>query len=188
MAEIVIIALQPASCPLTINWFPRLHQFSYVCFWSSSPSLSSRLHSPPPPPSLASSVCKLRYKATAPLLSTPFKTPHLLCMICITVTQVILGGLALISCFVIKGLTCWRERLCSELLNRLLILPGDRQPTSFSISLSLFFFLMDLLRVCQVFCSHILFVIVAFSYSLLLLLLRREKLRGNHCVMRDVIM
>lgn len=105
-----------------------------VCGAASSLSLTSFTLLP----SLCLGSSLVHCNAIAPILS-PLLTHHLPRMIGNKVAEVILGGLALLSCFVIKGLTCWRELLCSELLNRL-FLPGDRPPTSFSISL---YFLMN---------------------------------------------
>lgn len=65
--------------------------------------------------------------------SSPFPslTLHLLCM----VIEAVLGGLALLLWFVIRGLTCWREELCSEMSEHLLF----QVTTYFFPSRSLFF-------------------------------------------------
>ena len=92
----------------------------------SVPLLPSSLVSSPPVWSLCLRVAPHSYCSLDSLL-----TLHLLCMICIKVTEkVILAGLCLVSCFVIKDLNCWRDLLCSELLNHLLFLPGITQPVN----------------------------------------------------------
>lgn len=93
MTELVIIASQPSL---------YLFFLLYTTFVASGnphrPSPATFTHLPPP--------CYLDLSPFSRRIAVPFSTLRLLYMICIVAAELILGGRALPSCFVIKGLTC----------------------------------------------------------------------------------
>lgn len=100
-------------------------------------------------------------------------------MICIKVAEVILGGLGRLSCFVIKGLTCYG----GTALFRVIKPPPFCQVTDSQLSFSVSVLFSD--EPCQVFGSHIYCYCGIFIWVLALLC--GEKLGENHCFMRDAI-